>query len=167
MEDARRFTYQSMCIKSGQTSYSVAKKHKWVSEACAHMTSPKVAMGHWTLEALKSDALQYVTKVEWKKASASAYATATQKGLIAECCAHMVESKKPAGFWTKLRCSNSAQQFTTIQSWALGDPPGAPIFSSKGVNSLKLSRKKSRIWACGQRSAWLKMRRSTHRRSNG
>ena len=66
--DARRFSYQAQWIKGGPTAYSVAKKNGWVREACAHMTSPKVPIGHWTLETLKSDAQKYRTKVEWRKA---------------------------------------------------------------------------------------------------
>lgn len=80
-------------------------------------------MGHWTLETLKADAQKYLTKVEWKKVSASAYATAVQKGLLDTCCAHMVELRKPDGYWTKERCIASALLFSTIQSWSMGDPP--------------------------------------------
>ena len=87
------------------------------------MTSPKVPMGHWTLESLRSDAQKYLTKGAWREASPSAYVTAKQKGLLTECCGHMLELKKPNGYWTKTRCVASAKQFSTIQSWALGDPP--------------------------------------------
>ncbi len=123
IDDARRFPCQVMWIKGSSTSYSVAKKNGWVKEACAHMTSPKVPMGYWTLETLKADAQKYRTKVEWKQGNASAYATAIQIDLLAECCAHMVALKNPNGFWTMARCIASAKQFATIQSWALGDPP--------------------------------------------
>lgn len=123
IDDARRFPYQVMWIKGSSTSYSVAKKNGWVKEACSHMTSPKVPMGYWTLETLNADAQKYRTKVEWKQGNASAYATAIQKNLLAECCAHMVALKNPNGYWTMARCIGSAKQFATIQSWALGDPP--------------------------------------------
>lgn len=123
IDDARRFPYQVMWIKGSSTSYSVAKKNGWVKEACAHMTSPKVPMGYWTLETLKADAKKYRTRVEWKQGNASAYATAMQKDLLAACCVHMVALKNPNGYWTMARCIASAKQFPTIQSWALGDPP--------------------------------------------
>lgn len=123
IDDARRFQYQAQWIKGSPTPYSVAKKNGWVKEACAHMTSPKVPMGHWTLESLRSDAQKYLTKGSWREANPSAYVTAKQKGVLAECCGHMLELKKPNGYWTKTRCLASAMHFTTIQSWALGDSP--------------------------------------------
>ena len=132
LDDARRFSHQVQWIKGSQSSYSVAKKNGWVKEACAHMTSPKVPMGHWTHETLKSDAQKYRTKAEWRKASPSAYVTARQKGLFTECSAHMVELKKPTGYWTKVRCIESAQQFSSIQSWAVGDPPAYDAAKRRG-----------------------------------
>ncbi len=153
LEDARRFPYQAMWIKGGPTSYSVAKKNKWVTEACALMTSPKVAMGHWTLDTLKSDAQKYLTKVEWKKSSASAYATATQRGLVVECCAHMGELKKPTGYWTKARCIESARQFSTIQSWAMGDPPAYDA-AKRGAWMADVSLHMVRIFSHGEHSIY-------------
>jgi hypothetical protein len=121
--DARKYAYQSKWKDASPGAFTSAQKHGWLAEACAHMVSPKVPMGYWTLDTLKADARNYQTRVEWKKASASAYATAGQRGLLAECCAHMVRFRKPDGYWTKARCVESAKKYKTIQSWSLGDPP--------------------------------------------
>jgi very-short-patch-repair endonuclease len=123
LEDARRFPYQAQWVKGGPKSYSVAKKNGWVQEACKHMTSPKVQMGHWTPDALKSDAQKYLTRAEWKRKSPSAYATACRLDLLGQCCSHMEQVRKPVGYWTEEKRRDSAQRFSTVQSWSLGDPP--------------------------------------------
>lgn len=121
LDEAKKYTYQTEWIKASGASHSAAKRNKWVKEACAHMQSPKVAMGHWTKGRLIEDAKKYSTRVDWKNANASAYATATSKGYLVECCAHMNQVRKPNGYWTKEKCLESSLQYPTVQSWAMGD----------------------------------------------
>jgi hypothetical protein len=86
------------------------------------MTSPRKPMGYWSLENLRADASKYRTKAEWRKCSASAYAIALAKGLMANCCAHMESMRKPDGYWTKDRCLSSALRYSTIIEWSLREP---------------------------------------------
>jgi len=122
LEEAKKYTYRSEWSKAGGGSFAMAQKKGWLEEASVHMKSPKVPMGYWTKDRLIDDAKKYESRSAWKKANASAYATALNKGCLAECCEHMEFLQRPNGFWTKEKCLQSAQQYSTIQSWAMGDP---------------------------------------------
>jgi hypothetical protein len=132
LEDARRFPYQAKWIKGSPTSYSIAKKNGWVKEACAHMISPKVPLGHWTLENLIADALKYRTRADWKRGNQSAYATACQMELLEPCCAHMERDRKPDGYWTKERVIESSIRYRTIAEWSLAESGAYDAAKSNG-----------------------------------
>jgi very-short-patch-repair endonuclease len=121
LEEAKKYSYQTEWIKAGGGSFSIAQKKKWLAEACAHMKSPKVPMGYWTKERLIDDAKKYKSRVEWKKANGSAYATAGTKGYLEECCVHMELLVKPVGYWNKERCIESAKKYPTIIAWSVGE----------------------------------------------
>lgn len=118
IEDAKNYSYLTLWIKASESGYSAAKKNGWLKDACAHMVSPKKSMGFWTAENLIKDARKYSTKSEWKNNSASAYATALNKGVLDQCCAHMESPRKPDGYWTKEKCSESAKKYQTISAWS-------------------------------------------------
>jgi hypothetical protein len=119
LADAQKYSYQAEWAKASGGAFSSAKRHGWLEEACSHMTSPKVPMGHWTLDRLLEDSQHYQTPTEWKKASASAHATACAHGWLEQCCAHMLRDRMPSGYWTKERVIESARQFSTVASWSL------------------------------------------------
>ncbi|URQ03382.1 hypothetical protein PVA23_5 [Vibrio phage PVA23] len=71
----------------------------------------------WTLERLKEDALKYKTKSEWGRNSSGAYSTAHKRGLMNECCAHMIEGNSPVGYWTLERLKEDALKYKTKSEW--------------------------------------------------
>lgn len=118
-EEAKKYSYLTEWINASSGSYTVAKRNGWLATACAHMQSPKVAMGYWSKERLLEDAMKYASRVEWKKSSSSAYATASAKGFLNECCSHMEQLVKPVGYWNKERCIESAQKYPTVVAWSI------------------------------------------------
>jgi very-short-patch-repair endonuclease len=122
-EEAKKYSYLTEWVKAGGGSYTVAKRNEWLTEACSHMQSPKVPMGYWTKERLIEDAKKYSSRVEWKKANGSAYATAGSNKWLDLCCAHMEFLQRPNGYWTKEKCLESSLKYPTIQAWAMGDGP--------------------------------------------
>jgi hypothetical protein len=123
LADARKYQYKSQWQRASGGAFTSATRNGWLREACAHMQSPKVPMGHWTKERLIEDARRFRTRSEWKAANASAYATALNAGCLEECCAHMESVKKPNGYWTRERCMESARRHSTIIAWSLSDGP--------------------------------------------
>ncbi|QNJ54922.1 hypothetical protein vBValMR10Z_382 [Vibrio phage vB_ValM_R10Z] len=71
----------------------------------------------WTLERLKADALKYKTRKEWNKKSTGAYSAAYKRGVLDECCAHMLDTRKPNGYWTLERLKEDALKYKTRKEW--------------------------------------------------
>lgn len=132
LADAKKYSYQSQWAKASGGAFSSATRNGWLAEATAHMQSPKVPMGHWTLKNLIEDAQKYRTRSTWKRASASAYATAVANGFLEKCCAHMERTRRPDGHWTKERVLESALAHQTIASWSLADAGAYDAAKSKG-----------------------------------
>ena len=124
LADAKKYRYKAEWARSSGGAFTSAQRNDWLAEACSHMTSPKVPMGYWTLVRLKENSQQYQTPADWKKANASAYATANARGWLEDCCSHMTRERMPSGYWTKERVIESALGFSTVTAWSL-DAGGA------------------------------------------
>ena len=88
--------------------------------------------GYWTLERLQADALRFQTRGAWQKGSPTAYQAANKRGLLGDCCGHMVEGKKPDGHWTIDRLRADALRFETKSAWAEGSPSAYRAARIKG-----------------------------------
>lgn len=132
LADAQKYNYQSEWAKASGGAFSSAKRNGWIEEVCAHMQSPKVPMGHWTVRNLVEDAKKHRTRSGWRNENPSAYATARVKGCLEECCAHMVRTRNPDGHWTRDRVIESARVYQTIAAWSLAHSGAYDAAKSKG-----------------------------------
>ena len=87
----------------------------------AELNGNKMPHGYWNLDNCKKSALKFTTKQEWSNGEGSGFVTAAKNGWIEECCSHMVEIKKPNGYWNLDRCKESALKFTTKSAWHKGE----------------------------------------------
>ncbi|KKL75136.1 hypothetical protein LCGC14_2057910, partial [marine sediment metagenome] len=117
-QDALCFTTRNEWkIKSG-SSYNAAARNGWSDECCEHMVPGIRSVRFWTLERCKEDALRFKTRSEWADKSGSAYHSAGVNGWRDDCCGHMMEGKKPNGFWNKKdNCRKDALRFKTCSEW--------------------------------------------------
>lgn len=115
-------------IKKWQTissaSYSSAKKNGWFEEAKAHMVRLSKPSGYWTLERCKKEALAFDMKERWKKGHMSSYAAARVNNWVDDCCEHMIEHRKPNGYWTKERCIEEALKYDKVSFFEKKCPSG-------------------------------------------
>lgn len=132
LADAKQYSYKTAWAKGNSSAYNAAKKYGWFEEVCSHMVSPKVPMGHWTLENLIADAKKYRTRADWKRGNQSAYATACQRDLLEQCCANMERDRKPDGYWTKAQVIETAQRYKTIAEWSLAESGAYDAAKTKG-----------------------------------
>lgn len=153
LADAQQYSYKSEWAKASGGAFTSAQRNGWLAEACSHMTSPKKAMGYWTRENLIADAKKYTTRADWKRNSASAYATTIQMGLLVDCCAHMVRHRKPDGHWTKNRVIENAQLYQTIASWSLSES-GAYDAAKKNGWMEEATAHMVRIFSHGERTIY-------------
>ena len=71
----------------------------------------------WTKERCQEEALKYKHRNEFQKNSGSAYNSSRSNSWLNEICKHMIETKKPNGYWTKEKCHEEALKYETIKDF--------------------------------------------------
>lgn len=72
---------------------------------------------YWTIENLQKEALKYNKRTEFQKKSSGAYTIAWRDGILNKICYHMIEIKKPNGYWTLEKCKEEASKYKTKTEW--------------------------------------------------
>ena len=65
----------------------------------------------WDYVSCKKEALKYETRSEFQKGSNGAYNSSWKNGWLDDICGHMVEGKKPNGYWTKEKCREESLKY--------------------------------------------------------
>jgi len=73
--------------------------------------------GYWNFETLKAEALKYSSKREFQLKSGSAYNASGRLKLRDLICEHMVEIKKPNGYWNLERLKVEALKYSSRQEF--------------------------------------------------
>jgi len=94
-------------------AYTISNKNGWLDEICAHMDISMKPAGYWTKERCHEEALKYNTRSEFNQKASGAYHKARKLNCLDEICLHMIQNKKPDGYWTEERCLNVARKFKT------------------------------------------------------
>lgn len=114
-EEALLYTSRFEFFKKSSGVYNKSLKNKWLDEICSHMKNNKYEpKGYWTKEKCHEEALKYNEKRKFRKYSSSAYSISIQNKWINEICSHMIEIKKPNGYWTKEKCEKEALKYSKI-----------------------------------------------------
>jgi len=111
-EEARKYTTRGEFNK-GSSAYKAAYINNWLDDICGHMISPYKPSGYWNKEHCAEEALKYTSRHAFSAGIGSAYNAALLNGWLDDICGHMVERKKPNGYWTKDRCIEEALKYTT------------------------------------------------------
>lgn len=114
-EDALIYKTRKEWMKNSN-GYAMAQKNGWLEECTLHMKRTSKPNKYWTKERCIEDAQKYTIKFHWKK-SRGAYASAEKNGWSEECTAHMEKGKKPNNYWTKERCIEDAQKYSSMSEW--------------------------------------------------
>lgn len=65
----------------------------------------------WTFENCQKEALKYKTRTEFALKNNSAYNAVRRYGWIDKICSHMIQNRKPSGYWTKDKCHKEAKKY--------------------------------------------------------
>ncbi len=116
---ARKYAYPNAWKDSiDSASHKAAYKNGWLELCCGHMVEQQKPPGHWTLELCQAAALKYSSRTEWMNSIDSAsHKAAYKKGWLDQCCDHMVETRKPEGYWTLELCKAAALKYLTKTAW--------------------------------------------------
>jgi hypothetical protein len=124
IESAQQFNSRTDWAGGEGSAYNSAYRNGWLDECCGHMNvSTRSRRGHWNIkENCIESAQQFNSKTDWLQKVYTAYNSALKHGWLDECCAHMINTKKPSGYWmVKENCIESAQQFNSRTDWAGGE----------------------------------------------
>ena len=98
--EAVKFSSRTEFQKKSGSAYNAAGRLKLRDAICGHMATIKKPDGFWTLEALLAESIKYTSRQEFQQKTGAAYKAAGQSKVRDLICSHMVEIKKPKGFWT-------------------------------------------------------------------
>jgi superfamily II DNA or RNA helicase len=104
--------------KAEEYAYKFAGKNGFLDECTKHMTK---LHDSWTKEKVLESALKYDTINDWNTNEPNAVSAARRNGWQNECTKHMNELKKPANYWTKELCVESAKKNLTQRQWMRKD----------------------------------------------
>lgn len=119
---ARRHLTKATWRRAEPDSFSAARRNGWIVYCCRHMTPGKKPNNYWTKDRCLKEAHLFQTRTLWQRASPSSYDAACKNHWLGECCGHMIQKKKPNGFWTKQKCLESALKYRTRTDWFRKDP---------------------------------------------
>ena len=126
--DAKKYkTYPDW--RKHSPAFQIAIKNGWLDECRDHMVSEFETRSRakliWTKEKVIADALKYSSRVSWKQANVSAYASARTRGWLAEVTSHMKRLVKPNGYWNKQKVFESAKKYKSRTEWMRSSDSGA------------------------------------------
>lgn len=130
--EAKKYNSVTEWQKSSNGSYNATCKNNWLKECTKHMIEGRKPNNYWNFERCKEEALKYNVKSLWIKNSTGAYDAALKNKWIKFCCKHMLEIKKPNGYWTKINCINDAKKYKTKTEWRNDSLSGYSSAKSKG-----------------------------------
>ncbi len=129
---AIKFKRRSDFRKKHPGAYNSCFVNKWLDEVCSHMGKVKNKNNYWTKERCLKESLKFSTRNEFQKKCSKAYGKAQRSGWLKEICSHMVEIRKPNGYWTKERCRKEALRFTSRVDFQKGSKTSYSTASDKG-----------------------------------
>jgi hypothetical protein len=101
-------------------AYQAAWRNGWLDLIQGHMVEGCKPPGYWTFERCRAEALKYETRGAFQRGSKTAYAAAKKGGWLDQIRGHMVEVRKPKGWWTLERCQAEALKYETRTAFQLG-----------------------------------------------
>lgn len=117
LENALLYTVKTRWLRTSTGAAIASQKKGWFDECTKHMISPIKPMGYWTKERCIEESKKYKTRREWFENAGGSVNSAVKNGWVEECSLHMIQGRKPSGYWTKEKCIESAQKFTRFIDW--------------------------------------------------
>lgn len=111
-EEALKYTMRSHFKCSSRSAYKASRKNGWLDEICSHMISPQIPKGYWTKKKCHEEALKYCYIGDFVNAHNGAYDKSCKNGWLVEICSHMIQKKKPNGYWNDYnKCKEEALKY--------------------------------------------------------
>jgi predicted GIY-YIG superfamily endonuclease len=74
----------------------------------------------WTIDRVKEEALKYTKRNDFRQKSPSAYISAQRNNWLNDICSHMIDGRKPNGYWTIDKVKEEALKYNSRKSFEKG-----------------------------------------------
>ena len=129
-EESLKYKTRGEFKKESVGAYLSSHRNGWLDEVCGHMVELRKPNVYWTKENCLQESLKYKTRNKFSRGSVGAYESSRKNGWLDEVCGHMVEIKKPNGYWTKEKCQKEALKYKSKNEFQKGSS-GAHYSSRK------------------------------------
>ena len=113
IEEALKYPTYIEFKRISSSAYSSARRNNWLKFIKVNFKEVRKSNGHWTKELCELEAKKYSTKKDFRLNSSGAYDVSQKKGWLNDICDHMVEIKKPSGYWNLEMCIEDAKKYPT------------------------------------------------------
>lgn len=114
-EVASRYSSIVEFRKNSKSVYEKCRQNNWLNDICDFEIIQNKSPGYWTKENCQKEAMKYSKRYDFQKLSRSAYSRAWNNGWLDEICSHMVQTRKPNGYWhDKERCHQESLKYANI-----------------------------------------------------
>jgi len=97
----------------------------------------KKPRNYWTYEKCKEEALKYKSITEFQKNSNGSYYSSLKNNWLNDICKHMIQKRKPNGYWTYEKCKEESLKYKTITDLQKGNISCYNIcYKNKWINEL-------------------------------
>ncbi len=86
----------------------------------------------WTIDRVKEEALRYTKRNDFRLKSPSAYMAANRNGWLNEFCSHMIDGRKPNGYWTIDMVKEEALKYNSRNGFEKGSSSSYQIAHKNG-----------------------------------
>ena len=131
--EALKYTTRTEFQKANGSAYGAAGRMNLRDTICGHMTEIKKPDGYWSLEKLRDEALKYSSRQEFQQKNGAAYKAAGLMKCRQIICSHMVEIKKPSGFWTLENLTAEALKYESKVDFVEKSPSAFLTASRKNI----------------------------------
>jgi hypothetical protein len=89
-KEALKYKTKGEFFKNSGGAYNAAKRNGWFGKITIHMKTLKKEKNYWNYIQCKKEALKYITKMDFRKNSNSAYQSAKRNKWLNNICSHMI-----------------------------------------------------------------------------
>lgn len=116
--EALKYKTKTEFEKNNPSAYTTALKKKWIDEVCGHMIALKKPANFWKdFDNCKEEALKYHKISDFRSKGSAAFKSAQKNNWLSDICGHMVELKKPNGYYTLEVCIELSKNCKTRKEY--------------------------------------------------
>lgn len=151
-EEASKYKTRILFYRNCRGGHHAASLNGWLDEICSHMPPPFKPIGYWdNKEHCAEAALKYNNRTDFCNGCSLGYKFSCKNGWLDDICSHMINRRKPDGYWTYERCAAEAAKYKTNLEFRRGSGSACTRATKEGwlrdiCNHMPPPRKSPGYW---------------------